>query len=438
MADWYVWSGATGGGTGADWANAYINLSSISAKAAGDRFFVAHDHVQTQASALTITAPGTEALPSRIYCVNRAGTVPPVAADLRTTATVSTTGAFAITLAGSVAECYGILFSAADAAANGSLNVNSTNGRTWRLVNCGFRLNTTSGSPRITFCTGAGNNACILENCTLQLGAVGQRVDTTGRTIWRGGALIGTIAPTNLFGMGGGGALWFVEGVDLSLMTPGTKALFAQTTNVPNGIGIIKDCKLGASVVIIVPPTSSYGNHEITVIRSDSGDTNYRTEKYTYAGAITTETTIVLTGGASDGGQPISWKFVTTVNSEFEFPLESLPITIWNESVGSPKTVTLQGIWATGALPKNDDIWIDVAYLGTAGFPIASRVSSKKATALTANADVAAGAGTWGGGTTAFSLAVTFTPQEKGPVTIYVNAAKVSSTFYVDPKPVIT
>jgi hypothetical protein len=35
-------------------------------------------------------------------------------------------------------------------------------------------------------------------------------------------------------------------------------------------------------------------------------------------------------------------------------------------------------------------------------------------------------------------MSVTITPQEKGPITIYVKAAKISSTFYVDPKPVIT
>ena len=75
MANWYVWSGATaGGGTGADWANAYLTLqAAVTGKTAGDVFYVAHDHSQTQASALTITFPGTEAIPNRVYCVNRAG-----------------------------------------------------------------------------------------------------------------------------------------------------------------------------------------------------------------------------------------------------------------------------------------------------------------------------------------------------------------------------
>lgn len=436
MADWYVWSGATGGGTGADWTNAYVNLSSISAKAAGDRFFVAHDHAQTQASLLTIAAPGTEALPSRIYCVNRAGSVPPVAADLRTTATVSTTGANAIQLNGTVAECNGIIFNCGDAGSSATIQFGGTSGRTWRLVNCSLRLTNTNTSSRITWCFGVGTNVCIAENTTVQFGAVGQSMSSGGRCIWRGGAIIGSVFPTNLLNYVGGGGQWFLEGVDLSLMGAG-KNICINTGSTPNMIVILKDCKLGAGVNFCTPPTGGFGQLEATMIRCDSGDTNYRTEKHNYAGSQFAETTIVLTGGASDGGQPISWRLVTTANSEYDLWFESLPITIWNESVGSPKTVTLQGIWATGALPKNDDIWIDVAYLGTSGFPLASRVSSKKI-ALASNADVAAGSGTWGGGTTAFSLAATFTPQEKGPVTIYVCAAKVSSTFYVDPKPVIT
>jgi len=34
-------------------------------------------------------------------------------------------------------------------------------------------------------------------------------------------------------------------------------------------------------------------------------------------------------------------------------------------------------------------------------------------------------------------MTVSFTPQEKGPITVYVNAAKPSSIFYIDPKPVV-
>src|SRR5580765_5589876 len=93
MAIYYVWSGATGTGTGATWANAFTNLTAaFVTEAAGDTLYVAHDHAETSASAVTLTSSGTATNWTRVVCVNRAGTVPPVSADRRATATASTTG----------------------------------------------------------------------------------------------------------------------------------------------------------------------------------------------------------------------------------------------------------------------------------------------------------------------------------------------------------
>lgn len=436
MADWYVWSGATGSGSGADWANAFVNLTSISTKVAGDRFFVAHDHVQTQASALTITAPGTEALPSRIYCVNRAGSVPPVAADLRTTASVATTGASAISLAGSVAECNGVNFSGGDAAGNGSINIGSTNNRTWRLLNCLLKLNSTSSAARISWGSGAGANGVICENVNVQFGAVGQTMSAMGKVIWRNtmNALVGAIIPTSLLGFNGSGQ-WFVEGVDLSAAGAG-KTLVNSSSNAQVNTAILKDCKLGAGVNVMAIPSSAFANVEAVLIRCDSGDTGHRTEKYGFCGSQVTDTVTLLTGGASDNVQPISWKFNTSANCELEFPFESTPIMVWNDTVGSPKTLTIEG--TASSLPTDEDIWIEVQHLGTSGFPIASKASSRRGV-LAAAANLATSAAVWANGLSSkWSMSVTFTPQEKGFVTVYVYAAKPSSIFYVDPKPVIT
>ena len=274
MANWYVWSGATGTGTGADWANAYTTLNAAAtAKAAGDVFFVAHDHVQTSAVALTITFAGTEALPNRVYCVNRAGSVPPVAADLRTTAQISTTGASAISLAGTCAEMYGIIFSAGDAANNASINVATSAARSMRLSNCHLKLNTTHTSGRIALNTGASANTVHLENTTVQFGAVGQGMVCSARVFWRNtpAAIVGAVIPTMLLIYNGAG-LWFCEGVDFSAMIAGKTLLGGS--NAPNQQAVFKDCKLGVGPVVALP--SAFGSVEITVLRCDSGDTNYR------------------------------------------------------------------------------------------------------------------------------------------------------------------
>src|SRR5690349_22531992 len=100
MANVYVYSGAGGAGTGADWANAYTTLgAATAAKAAGDVFWIADDHAETAAAAKTITFPGTAGNPNFAYCALRTGgSVPPVSADLRTTGTITTTGNNAITV----------------------------------------------------------------------------------------------------------------------------------------------------------------------------------------------------------------------------------------------------------------------------------------------------------------------------------------------------
>jgi hypothetical protein len=431
MANWYVYHAAAGGGTGADWTNAYTTLAAAcTAKAAGDTFFVAHNHAETAGAAVTITSPGTEAVPCRILCVNSAGSVPPVSADLRTTATITTTGTFGITLNGSVSECYGITFSAASGGGNANLTIGAV-GRLWRFVNCALRCVITGTVTRMVLL------GCILENTTVQFGAVAQGLQQSNNSklIWKNtpSAITGATLPTSLFVTILGTVL--VEGVDLSALTSG-KALVTHTTS--GATMIFKNCKLSSTASIIAGGTSSAVGSDIQLIDCDSGDVHYRNERYNFMGTQTVETTIVLTGGASDGTTPVSWKIVTTADSEKEMPFECLPIYVWNETTGSSKTVTVQGIWGGGAVPNNDDIWIDVYAKTTSGFPITTRYTCGKANTLTTGAALAAGTGTWGGSTTKFAMAVTITPAEKGLITVYVKAALASTTFYIDPKPVIT
>jgi hypothetical protein len=437
MASYYVYSGAAGAGTGADWTNAYTTVSTaISGKTAGDIFYVAHDHVQTQASALTITGSGTETSPLLFYCVDRAGSVPPVAADLRATAQISTTGAFTITLGGSAQVWNGFIFSAGSTSSNASLTVGNTAYMTTRLINCKLILNTTSVTSSINAGT-ALQTHIVLENTTVKFGNVNQKITAMGQFTWRNtpsAVDTGGTVPTGLINIANAGssAKVFCEGVDLSALGSG-KSLIGSVSN-PQFI-VFKDCKLGASVTIHSNTTPM---KDYILIRCDSGDTNYRTERHTNFGALTTDTAVVMTGGASDGTTPISYLITTNANAKFENHFESLPLSIWNETTGTPITVTIEGTWAGGAVPNNDDIWIDVEYLGTSGFPLAGKATCTKSVGYATGSALTAGSGTWSGGTTPFKMSATFTPEEKGPITVYVKAGKASSAFYFDPKPIIT
>lgn len=440
MANWYVWNAAAGGGTGADWTNAYTTLAAAAtAKAAGDVFFVAHDHIETQATAKTITFAGTQTIPNRVYCVNRAGSVPPVSADLRTTAQVSTTVASAISLAGSVSECYGIIFSAGSGSSAATLTVGATSNRTFRCVNCKFILNSTSTSSRLALGTAA--SLTVLENCTVQFGSTSQAIVPVGRVFCRNTTsttfLVGPTYPANLFAQASSTGFVFAEGLDLGNFGS-AKYLVLGTTATISSV-IFKDCKLGSGVFIVSGTIAGPGAMEVALIRCSSGDVNYDAEKRNALGVQTTTANIARSGGASDGATGVGWELFGQTTAVCS-PFESLPISFWNETVGSPVTVTIDGMVNSASMPLNTAIWIEVEYLGTSGVPLGNRVTSGVADRLTAGSNLAAGSGTWSGGlspATQFKMSVTFTPQEKGPVTIYVMVG-ANSVYYIDPKPVVT
>jgi hypothetical protein len=113
------------------------------------------------------------------------------------------------------------------------------------------------------------------------------------------------------------------------------------TSNAANFYFAFVDCKLGSSVTIGQAGIPESGI--IDVVNCDSGAVNYRNERWTYAGGKTTETTIVRTGGASDGTTTVAGKIVTSANVSWAMPFSDNQIAIWNETT-SAITVTLYGI----------------------------------------------------------------------------------------------
>lgn len=437
MASYYVYSGAAGAGTGADWANAYTTLSlAVAGKAAGDIFYIAHDHGQSVAASLTITSPGTPALLCQYLSVNRAGSVPPVSADLRTTSAITTTGASPINMRGSF-YAEGIVFNIGTGASAAVSQFGETGPHTQIYKNCSPKQVTTHATTRLELGADLGN-LIVFDNTAVTFGGISQTIRPACNFIWKNtaSALLGSV-PTNLFGFNTSsgvvdGFKALLMGVDLSAMGSG-KTIVPATANGSGASFTFVDCKIDAAVTLAGNPTSP-GGVEIDFIRTAGSGINYSQARYRYQGTLTEETTIVRTGGASDGTTPLAWKIVTTANAHWFAPFECPPIAIWNDTTGSAVTATVEGIWGGGAVPNDDEIWCEVEYLGNASFPIASFVNDSKADVLAAAAGQSAGSGTWGGSTTKFKLNVTFTPQMKGWIFLRVKAAKASSTFYIDPK----
>ena len=126
---------------GSSWANAFTTLTTAFAtEVAGDTLYVAHDHAESTASAVTLTSSGTVANPTKVICVNRAGSVPPVSADRRATAQVTTTGTASITFAG-FAHYDGIIFNAGNSSGDGEHQRSGSGSAVrMRFDNCSLRL----------------------------------------------------------------------------------------------------------------------------------------------------------------------------------------------------------------------------------------------------------------------------------------------------------
>lgn len=439
MASYYVYSGAAGSNNGSSWANAFTTLTAaFVTEAAGDTLYVAHDHAESTAAAITLTSSGTSTNITKIVCVNRAGSVPPVSADRRTTAQVTTTGASAINLAG-FAHYDGVIFSAGSAASTANINLPSSSGQALRLDNCSLRLGNTSTGSRIQ-AGGASVNAAWVElnNTTVSFGSTNQTIVINGVLKWRNtpSALLGTI-PSVLFSPQNacGGEVECI-GVDFSAAGSG-KTIAGVLSSATAQTFKFTDCKLDAAVTASSVPTAR-GASEIDFIRSGSAGVNYTVRSHRMAGLLTEETTIVRIGGASDGTTAIAWKIVTTADCLYSLPFECPPIAIWNDTTGSSVTATVEGIWGGGAVPLDNEIWLDVEYLGDASSPQGSFVNDGMADLLATAANQTSSSETWGGSTTKFKLAVSFTPQQKGWIYARVKIGKASSTVYIDPLVTLT
>lgn len=399
MANVYVRSGAAGAGTGADWTNAYTTLgAALTAKAAGDIFYVSEDHAETAAAGKTLTSPGTAGTPCYAYCVDHAGSVPPVSADLRTTATITTTGANAITFGGGHIYVYGITFSSGSGGSTVQTNIGSTNG-SWTFDTCKLKAPTTDANTNFNIGSQTIPRAIYvkLKNTPFTFGHTGATLIMAGaRFVWEDTAngvdSAGTI-PSVLFdnaSIGASGDVW-VEGVDLSAMNSGQTLVAAQ--NVPKKF-TFKDCLIHSSVIIAATPQDP-GYAETVLLRTDASSTNYRNEKYQYMGTQTVSTLIIRTGGASDGTTGVAYKLATTASSKWHLPFEAIPIAVWNSTTGSNITATVEGIIDAATIPNNDEFWFDLEYQGSASGPLGTFKRGTKADGLAAGSALTASTEAW-------------------------------------------
>lgn len=306
------------------------------------------------------------------------------------------------------------------------------------LERCTIDINGT-GSSFIDWAPTSGTTpaqSLVLKDCTLDLAASGQGIGAGGHIRWYGGTLAGT-APAALIKHDSQRLPGHIEIVGVDLSNAGASSALASLTD-NRYLGQFRNCKLGSSVAVTEGTHSGLAGPTVELVNCDSADTSYRYYRENYQAVETHETTVVRSGGATDGTTPVSRKIATTANVTAHAPYVSQPIEFWNETVGSSVSLSIP-ILTDNVTLTDAEAWVEVEYLGTSGFPLALFTSDRVSDPIfgTPANQATDGSSSWtttGLGTPVKqTLSVSFTPQEKGIIRARVCVAKASTTVYYDP-----
>lgn len=440
MADWYIDSAATGLNNGTSWTDAYTSYVSLSGLSDNDRVWIASTHSESTASTYNPSLANNVT----VISADKTSGTPPVtrAAGASITTSASFPG-LCNTTNDNIVYFWGITFENTV----GGWGATGVGVRVY-LDNCTFWLNHANTSRWV------GPNSFaqrwVLKDCTLKFGSTLQRLNSQTAldfcsfvvdnvTIDPSGSMPSTLCQHN-------GGSWQVEIANSDLSGLLTTAYVINNHNQRNAQSVVRNCKVPASSVDVINDASIYstGTSASFAHNNDDADTHTRLEyRVNRFGKVFDETTLVKTGGASNGTDSLSWRVETTTTTSFPMrPVVCPPITIWNATTGSSKTATIDFLHDSLTALTNKDIWMEVEYYGTSGVPKGSVASDRHDASGAATSNRTTSAATWT--TTGMTnpntqkLEVSFTPQEIGYIRITIFVAKPSYTVYIDPKVTIT
>lgn len=429
----YGWSAAAG-------TLFCISNSAINRVSAGDRVFLSSDHSESLSGGLLYGFNGGTNSFSliQVLSVNKAGSVPPVSGDLTAGAAIGSSNSNVQVDAITPTYWYGITFNPGSTA---PFYISTSNGeRTHYFSNCtitltgsGARINQNGSQPvKVVF-----DNTAVSFNNTNQSIVGAAFMDLTW--INTSSPIIGATLPTSIFtGTGINFMLVTARGVDFSAQTSGN--IFTISTGLQSACKLLFDsCKFNSGATLY-NPTVTTGNateiDEVEVVNCWNGS-NVINERHNIAGDVTTETTITLSGGATDDvNTNYSFKMVSNARADkWVFPLECFTFDVENTVTGSSKTATVE-IISSGTL-NTDDISLQLEYMGTSGNPIASFGTTLPTNILASGSAITSSSATWNSSPSTpqkQKLQVTFTPQRAGRIRGTVKLGKASTTVYVNPQ----
>jgi hypothetical protein len=419
----YGWSAAGG--------NLYsFTTAGVGRLALGDRIFVSSDHAETT-SVTSYNFFGSNGWGGvSVVSVNRAGSVPPVAADVLAGATLTLTATGTFTFEGFTPNFFqGLTFNIAAS----TLNFNSSGLKSFHFKDCALVM-TNAAATRIT---SANPTDITWENTTYRVTHSGSLISNGTYNFdftWLNtpSAIQGGTVPASLVNANGAaGARYTFRGVDLSAIT-GT-LLGTPVTSAAVKM-LLDSCRIASGVTRIFTFTTAHSVGDSVELVNCYDGTNIVNERHRSAGAVTTERTTTMSGGATDGTGAFSFKLVSSSRADrYVDALDTFYLDRENLLTGSARTATVE-IISSGTL-NVDDVFLSLEYLGTSGSTLASFKSSKPS-AVSAAA-LPTSSVTWNsppGTPVKQYLQVTFTPLTAGRVRGRVHLGKPSTTIWINPQ----
>lgn len=423
----------------------------ITASNAGDDFYCDAAFVLSNSSAQTYTFKGTAAAPNRFFSCSTITNDAPTTADLGRGATFTTTGASGQTVRG-VVYIKGANFNVGTGTTAAGFTTASANGNDVTLDDCQINMLVTVASVGVNIGAAGVNSKTTLINTPITWNG-----GTASTINFNGGIFIWKFTPSAVQGSqtaianlitpaGAEAGVIIIQGVDFSGGTgiaSGKNVIAA--TNSPYVVQAVA-CPMKAGAVFAARPTTPMAVIDTIIV--DSGTTNYKQGRTTYAGDSSASITIYNnadSGSATpaDSSNRYSLQIITTANAKPQSPFECVGIPIW-VAAGTYANCKVFLTSATAAL-KTNDVWVEAMYLG-ASYPLGNQATTFGAgsgsailpqiPAGTTPGTLAAASPAWGTGGLGndYQLAVpSFTTSADGYVHFFIKVGKASLTLNVDP-----
>ena len=435
MATYFLWSGAAGTGTGADWTNAFTTYTAALAAATADADIIKVHKTHTEELAVDTTYTHQNNI--SVICVDKDAS--DALSTMGTAAWIgNSTVNRAVTMAGAFRVfLHGITLRTAGATVD-SINLAATDGGHFEYESCYFWQGNTGANGGIGVGAADAQAFVKAKNCTWRFNLATHRISVASKLVIEGGSLAatGTIPTGGLFiaaTVDPAGPSVDAIGFDLSYL--GSNPIVGNATT--NAFTVrLSQCKLGTSFVLLATQTNlNRSSAEVYAFDCASGDAHGLFAYANPMGSVVSDTGIFFTSGAAAQ----SWKIVTTANCSYYTPFETPWFGYYNTTTTSitPYVEILRDGSATAY--DDDQVWLDVMAKTNSG-STQSALTTDRMTLLgtPANHVAGAGLGSWTGESgTAWSgkmVMASLTPAEVGHIQARIVVGEPSITVYADPQ----